>query len=418
MESTVTKSLQENFQNTIYPIILENISISEDGEFRNTKSTGSTTDIQDNSMSSENYYRECREEHAFKLKNYRKDKSVSVKVINKALIDLHFWIENSGMAYSTLAEKVIFLENLLKSFRENLDGTFFTNILPQLISLKASSFKNDYIDQSVEDQAKFRDFLLTRFYKNNPDILDSFSSQKLKKEFAERIKILVKMKETANYTANYEGITKLFLKDPANESAQTEWKWGDNISDYTATDFTNALQQLAEYAQGENKNSFKIFDFGSLDIEMVENELKSRQTLGMLHPIILINYMQSLEKYKRLFYEIKMLSYGVTEMLDGALLKIATSLVIQDVRIFNPEEFSSFFIRTKLLYYNIESSFGKCCLARAGHIGPLLCGKAWRLIRNKSVVLLAALSESNDEAEKPVEKEEEEGGQAILAVAR
>ena len=94
LESTVTRSLQEHFQNTIYPIILENISISEDGELRNTKSTGSTTDIQDNSMTSESYYRECREEHAFKLKNYRKDKSVSVKVINKALMDLHFWIQN------------------------------------------------------------------------------------------------------------------------------------------------------------------------------------------------------------------------------------------------------------------------------------------------------------------------------------
>ena len=55
LESIVTKSLQENFQNTIYPIILENISISEDGEFRNTKSAGSTTDIQDNSMLSENF---------------------------------------------------------------------------------------------------------------------------------------------------------------------------------------------------------------------------------------------------------------------------------------------------------------------------------------------------------------------------
>ena len=96
----------------------------------------------------------------------------------------------------------------------------------------------------------------------------------------------------------------------------------------------------------------------ALILEIVENELKSRQTLGMLHPIILINYMQSLEKYKMLFYEIKMLSYGVTEMLDGALLKIATGLVIEDVRIFSPEEFSSFFTQTKLLYYNIESSFG------------------------------------------------------------
>ena len=168
---------------------------------------------------------------------------------------------------------------------------------------------------------------------------------------------MVKTKDTAKYTSNHEGITKLFLKDPANESAQTEWKWGDNISDYTATDFVDALQQLADYAIGENKNSLKFFDFGSLDIEIVENELKSRQTLGMLHPIILINYMQNLEKYKRLFYEIKMLSYGVTEMLDGALLKIATGLVVQDVRIFSPEEFSSFFTRTKLLYYNIESSF-------------------------------------------------------------
>ena len=97
-----------------------------------------------------------------------------------------------------------------------------------------------------------------------------------------------------------------------------------------------------------------------------------------------------------------MLSYGVTEMLDGALLKIATSLVIQDVRIFNSEEFSSFFIRTKLLYYNIESIFVEMLPSEQGTLDHYFA-ESMEAYSQQIRGLLAALSD-NDEAEKPVEK--------------
>ena len=406
MESTVTRTLQEHFQNTVYPIILENISIREDGELENAKSIGSTTDTHDCSMTSESFHRECREEHAFKLKSCHKENCVSVNVINTVLVDLHSWIETGGMAYSRLSEKVAFLENLLKSFRQNFDGHFFTEILPQVLMLRASSFKNDYIDGNVEDQAAIRNFLLASFYQSNPEILDNLSLQKLSKEFAERIKVLVTTKDIKNY----QDIVKLFLTDSVKDSGQTSGS-GNNSLDYTATDFIGALQQLADYLQGKNDNAQtknpSFLEFGSLDIKIVENEWKSRQTLGMLHPIILLNYLENLEKYKMLFYEIKMLSYGVTEMLDGTLLKVATGLVIEDVKIFDPEEFSSFIKRTKLLYYNVEDISGVILPKESGTHWTTSLRASMEVYTQHVNGVLAAFSVDDVEAEKKtVDKKE------------
>eukprot|EP00943_MAST-04B_sp_MAST-4B-sp1_P001301 g1301.t1 len=360
LQNTVEEILRSDFDTEIYPTTIESISIADDGGVERIKQP--TYDIKyDHSMESHWFQRECREELAYDLQNTYETSSVtnslSSQEVDKSLLGLHTWIQTVGMAHTPLFEKVLFLQQVLNSLKSNLNGSYFKNIIDEIIALKPSQFMNTNIHQNVIDEVNIHDFLIKRFCHTNPigikEHLQKYLNRTAVKNYEDIVQALSSKSVDRNDTNEDGDIGK-------KTNSTVLWQWGDEDSNYTITAAAEAIETVFNLLQKtkalkDGNYTIPIYKtFTELDKEIIANEITYRKTLGKLHPIMLLKYLQDLENYKNVFYNIKHISYLITQTLDGVLMKVVKGLIIEDVQIFDAVQYSSFLKKMKARYYDIS----------------------------------------------------------------